>query len=156
MRQAPVRLHIFALVIALLWAVPSALADGTGPGPAHQHHNGPSDGRTKLNVPPMMQEHQKRNMREHLRAVQEIVALLAAGDYEKGSQTAREKLGLSEEMMKMCSMFGDEGFTRMGISFHESGDALGEALKAKDMKKSLAALNSTLTKCVACHDAYKQ
>ena len=38
----------------------------------------------------------------------------------------------------------------------ESGDALGEALKTKDMKKSLAALNSTLTKCVACHDAYKQ
>jgi len=48
-----------------------------------------------------------------------------------------------------------ESFLTMGMAFHKSGDALGEALKSKDMNRSLAALSETLGACVSCHDTFR-
>jgi len=121
-----------------------------------QKQSGDSDKRVSLNLPPMMKEHQLQNMRNHLQAVQEIVNYLSAGNFDAASRTAREKLGLTEDMKKMCNMFENEGFRKMGFAFHESGDRLGDVLKEKDLKKSLSSLSSMLQKCVACHATYKQ
>jgi hypothetical protein len=59
-------------------------------------------------------------------------------------------------MKKMCDMFENEEFKSLGLAFHKSGDALGEALKTKDITKSLDALHTTMGYCVQCHAAYRQ
>ena len=113
------------------------------------------DGRTVLHAPPQLLAHQRRMMRDHLAAVQEVVAAMAAGQYAKGARTAHERLGLSPEMARMCNRFGP-AFGAMGIAFHRDGDRLGDVLATGDPQQSLAALNQLLGDCVACHARFRQ
>jgi len=53
-------------------------------------------------------------------------------------------------------MFDNRDFKTLGLSFHKSGDDLGEALQTRDVNVSLRALNRTMQYCVDCHGAYRQ
>ena len=114
------------------------------------------DKRISLGLSPEMKQHQLSNMRAHLAAIQKISALLAEKQYDKASKIAHSQLGLTEEMKKMCDMFENEEFKTLGLAFHNSGDELGDALKARNMKKSLRVLNKTLGYCVQCHEKFQQ
>ncbi|MFQ5443362.1 MAG: hypothetical protein ACE5EK_01975 [Nitrospinales bacterium] len=59
-------------------------------------------------------------------------------------------------MKKMCNSFENEEFKNLGLAFHKSGDELGEALKTKDITKSLRALHTTMGYCVQCHTTFRQ
>jgi len=145
------RLLMMAAAAALL----AAGADAQEMRHEHGAHTAPHDTRRVLDVPDAMKEHQKQNMREHLRAVQQVTAMMARGQWDEAAAVAHGQLGLTEEMRRMCSMFGPE-FMAMGLAFHESGDRLGEALKTKDRVKAETAMAGMLEKCVACHDTFKQ
>ena len=122
----------------------------------HQHTMSMMDTRTSLGLPEEMKQHQLSNMREHLAAISSIIGLLSENRFEEASKIARTKLGLNPEMQKMCSSFGNEKFTALGMAFHQSGDDLGDALKTKDVNTSLRALNKTMQYCVECHAVYRQ
>jgi hypothetical protein len=123
-----------------------------------RHHRMQSlnDERISLGLSPAMKQHQLSNMRSHVEAVQSIVGLLSEGSFEKASHIAHSKLGLTEEMKKMCNMFENEAFRSLGLAFHKSGDALGDALQTKDITESLRALNTTMGYCVQCHATFRQ
>ena len=123
-----------------------------------RHHRMQSinDKRISLGLSPAMKQHQLSNMRSHVEAVQSIIGLLAEGSFDKASHIAHSKLGLTEEMKKMCNMFENEAFRNLGLAFHKSGDELGDALQTKNMTKSLRALNTTMGCCVQCHAAFRQ
>lgn len=153
-------MRILAIVLAM------ALAAGAAGAQEMKHDHGAmghmmggqgaaADTRIKLDAPDMMKERQKLMMREHLRATQKVMALMAQDKWDEASALAHAQLGLTEEMRQMCSMFGP-AFNAMGLAFHESGDRLGDALKAKDRGKSETAMADMLGKCVACHDTFKQ
>lgn len=128
-------------------------------GQAHAHHpmsQNTLDIRKSLNLSPAMKQHQLANMRSHVEAVQSIVGLLSTGDFDQAAEIAHSKLGLTDEMKKMCGMFGNEQFDQLGLAFHKSGDELGDTLKTKDMSKSLKALNKTMGYCVECHATFRQ
>ncbi len=114
------------------------------------------DERISLGLSPRMKQHQLSNMRSHLEAVQSITGLIAEEEFMKASEIAHSKLGLTEDMKKMCNMFNNKDFTALGLAFHKSGDLLGKALKTKDTAKSLRALESTLSYCVQCHATFRQ
>lgn len=123
------------------------------------HHNkehAMNDNRISLELSPQMKQHQLSNMRSHMEAVQSIVGFLAKGEFDQAAQVAHSKLGLTDEMKKMCGMFGNEKFKSLGLAFHDSGDKLGNALQTKDMSKSLQALNETTGYCVQCHATFRQ
>jgi len=121
----------------------------------HMMHSA-SDDRISLGLSPAMKQHQLSNMRSHVKAVQSIVGLLSEGSFDKASRIAHSKLGLTEEMKKMCNSFENEAFKNLGLAFHKSGDDLGEALQTKDMAKSLSALHTTMEYCVQCHATFRQ
>ena len=124
---------------------------------AHHNMKHPmNDSRISLNLTPEMKQHQLSNMRSHLEAVQEIIGLIPEEEFEKASQIAHSKLGLTEEMKKMCNMFDNSDFRVLGLAFHDSGDALGDALKTRDTKNSLRALQATVGYCVQCHTTFRQ
>ncbi len=54
-----------------------------------------TDARQKIEMPPMMQEHMLNNMRDHLRALQEIQAALAKSDFDKAADIAEQRIGMS-------------------------------------------------------------
>ncbi len=114
------------------------------------------DTRISLNIPPKMAQHQLANMRNHLKAVKSILEYLSNNEYEKASEVASSKLGLTKEMKMMCSAFGNQDFEKIGINFHKSADKMSEIFKTKDKNKSLSALVTTLNYCINCHKTFKQ
>jgi hypothetical protein len=139
--------------ILLMFALSHANAE------EHQHqlgHQMTSDERISLNLPPKMKQHQLANMRAYLKAVQEIVGLIAAQDFKQASQIAHQQLGMTKRMTKMCNRIDNEGFKAFGMAFYKSADELGETLLTEDTAASLRALNQTMNYCVQCHAVYKQ
>jgi len=114
------------------------------------------DSRTSLKLPAPMRTNQLAMMREHLKAVDDIIAYIATGDFDAASHTAHSKLGLTPEMKKMCNMFGNDDFRTLGLAFHKSADELGDVLKTGDLKRSLTALHRTMDNCVRCHATFRQ
>lgn len=114
------------------------------------------DARTSLNLPAPMRYKQLVMMREHLQAVNDIIAYIAEGKFDTASETAHKKLGLTPEMKQMCNMFGNNDFRMIGLSFHQSADELGDVLQTGNVKRSLAALHRTMDKCVSCHATFRQ
>jgi hypothetical protein len=127
----------------------------------HMHHgdatgDAKGDERISLALSPEMKQHQLSNMRSHVEAIRSIVSLIAKNDFEKASEIAHTKLGLTEEMKKMCDMFDNEKFKQLGLAFHKSGDELGDVLLKKDAAQSLGALSRTMGYCVECHATFRQ
>lgn len=122
----------------------------------HQSTSGGIDKRISLGLGSQQKQHQLANMRSHLEAVQSIVGMIAEDRFEEASVVAHEKLGLTPEMKAMCNMFANEEFKAMGLSFHQSGDTLGDTLKTKNLKQSLQALHTTMNYCIQCHATYRQ
>jgi len=115
------------------------------------------DSRAPVPLLPMMANHQKQNMRDHLVAVQEIVMAAAADDYE-GVARAAKRIGYSEEMGKMCTHMGAgaPGFAEQSIRFHHSADRIGDAARIHDRGKVLEELSATLQTCTGCHATWRQ
>jgi hypothetical protein len=122
----------------------------------HAMQEGMNDSRISLNLSPEIKQHQLANMRSHVEAVQSIVGFISIGDFEQAARVAHLKLGLTDEMKKMCGMFGNDKFEKLGLAFHKSGDELGNALQTKDVSKSLQALHETIGYCVECHATFRQ
>lgn len=115
------------------------------------------DTRRPVPLLPMMANHQKQNMRDHLVAVQEVVAALAADDLA-AARRASQRIGFSEQMGRMCSHMGmgAPGFTAQATNFHRTADRIGAAAQAGDRLGVLRALNETLLTCTGCHAAWRQ
>ncbi len=115
------------------------------------------DRRRPVPLLPMMAQHQKENMREHLEAVQEVVAAAAASDFEKVA-VAAQRLGFSETMGRMCEHMGAAapGFTEQALAFHHTADEIAGAAKRQDGPAVLSALSKTLSACTSCHATFKQ
>lgn len=115
------------------------------------------DARQPLFMLPMMADHQKQNMRDHLAAVNEIVAALAKNDFAAVGESAK-RLGTSPAMQQMCTHMGaaTPGFSERALAFHQTADTIIPAAKTKNAPKVLTALNKTMDTCVSCHASFRQ
>ena len=105
----------------------------------------------------MMANHQKENMRDHLVAVQQIVAAVATSDFSAVERAAL-RIGSSESMVQMCTHMGSgaPGFTERALEFHRIADGISVAARKSDQPGVLRALDKTLSACAGCHAAFKQ
>ena len=114
---------------------------------------------TRVPVPllPMMANHQKQNMRDHLLAVQEIILAANREDFS-GVEAAASRIGYSPQMEQMCTHMGAgaNGFTEQALSFHHTADSIGAAARRQDRGAVMKALGATLQTCTACHETYRQ
>ena len=96
-------------------------------------------------------------MRDHLAAVQEIVAGLSTEDWP-AVEGAAGRLGSSPQSTMMCEHMGAgaPGFTERGLAFHATADGISAAATGKDKGAVLSALGETLAACTACHEGYRQ
>lgn len=115
------------------------------------------DTRGPVPLLPMMANHQKQMMRDHLVSVHGVVDGLARDDFGAVESAAR-KSGYSEQMGMTCSHMGTgaPGFTEQALTFHKSADTIADAAQKKDRDGVLRALAATLGTCVGCHATYKQ
>lgn len=115
-----------------------------------------NDKRISLKLNPMQKNHQLKNMRSHLEAIQNIIGLIANEKYDEASKIAYKKLGSTTEMKLMCASFGNKKFENLGLEFHKSADKMSEIFKNKDKNKSLEAISNTMNYCVECHSTFRQ
>ena len=136
---------------------PAASAPPPAPAPSPLEALQKLDARAAVPLLPMMANHQKQNMREHLVAVQEIVAALAAQDFA-AVEKAAGRIGYSEQMGQMCTHMGAgaPGFTEQALNFHHTADRIGAAARDRDRARVLTELGATLQTCTSCHAAWKQ
>lgn len=115
------------------------------------------DQRRPVPLLPMMAHHQKESMREHLEAVQEVVAAAALNDFDKVAVAAK-RMGFSEAMGRRCEHMGAAapGFTEQALAFHHTADEIVSAATKQDGPGVLAALSKTLGVCTSCHATFKQ
>lgn len=114
------------------------------------------DTRISLGLNPMQKNHQLKNMRSHLEAIQSLIMLLANDEYAEASTVAYKKLGSTTEMKLMCASFGNEQFETMGLEFHKNADEMSEIFKNENKTESLTALSNTMNYCINCHATFKQ
>jgi len=115
------------------------------------------DNRAPVPLSAMMAVHQKRDMRDHLRVVQEITAALGADDFA-AIATSAARIAWSEQQAAKCKHMGAgvPGFAAMGEHFHKTADQIAVAARRHDRPGVVHALNDTLQTCVTCHESYRQ
>lgn len=124
-----------------------------------------ADERQMVEMPPPMQEHMLANMRGHLRALDDILAALSAGDVNEAGSIAEQELGLSsldDHGAAHLASFMPEGMQAAGTELHRAasrfvvaaGDAeLEHTYEAQ--QKVFAALQAITAACNACHASYR-
>jgi len=136
------------LVLSGLLVVSHALAEG--------------DSRIAVEMPAMMQDHMRANMRDHLLSINEILGLLAVGKYDAAADIAEKRIGMSSlEAHGASHMAGfmPKGMQDTGTTMHQAASRFAvtaqEAGVTRDLPRALDALNQVTMQCVACHAGYR-
>lgn len=141
-------LALLALVAAL--SAPARAADDT---------------RELVKLPEPMQAHMMANMRDHLRALEDMLAALAEGDVKAATATAEKRLGLSSlDVHGAAHMapFMPEPMRAMGTEMHRAASRFVIAAQDAELEpgreaqhKVYRALADIAANCNACHRAYR-
>ncbi len=143
-------------------------------GDEHQHHHpeqpgagqhpppAAADTRTPVRFPEPLRTHTLANMRDHLQALGQIQEALSTGAFDRASDLAEQRLGMSSLRMHGAhevAKYMPQGMQQAGTAMHRSASQF--ALVAKDasvtgdLKPALAALARLNQTCVACHAGYR-
>lgn len=149
---APVLRSRLALVTAVLVIGPAVVPLGAqAPPPA-------GEAPAPLHLDPAAREVLKGTMREHLEALQAVVAALARGDYERAAATTHEELGFPkhhEVMRREGGAAFPQRYRELAMAHHRAAEDLARAITAREMAPILQRLDGTLRACVACHRAFR-
>ena len=116
------------------------------------------DERELVELPAMMQEHMLSNMRDHLMALNEILAKLAAGELESAAQIAEWRLGMSSLELHGAShmaKFMPEEMRRAGTNMHRAASRFAVIAQEGEALPAYKVLSEVTAACVACHSAYR-
>lgn len=116
------------------------------------------DARQLVVLPEMMQQHMMSNMRDHLVAINEILANMANDELDKAAEVAESRLGMSSlesHGARHMAKFMPEGMRHAGTSMHKAASRF--ALKAQEGEALPAyqSLSEVTSACVACHAGYR-
>lgn len=121
------------------------------------------DPRTLVNLPPPMQEHMLQNMREHLLALNAILAALEKGETQEAGRIAEARLGVNAQTSHGAAQMAPlmpEGMRAMGGTMHRAASrfvtiAQDAELEENGERKVFGALREITDGCNGCHQAYR-
>ncbi|ODV11400.1 MAG: hypothetical protein ABT20_05870 [Rubrivivax sp. SCN 70-15] len=119
------------------------------------------DPRRLVEYPEPMRIHTFANMRDHLATLAQIQEALAHGAFDKASNLAEQRLGMSSLQMHGAhelAMYMPRGMQDAGTAMHHTASPFAivakDASVTADLKPVLAALAKLNETCVACHASY--
>ena len=123
------------------------------------------DNREMVELPPMMQDHMLSNMRDHLRAIEEILDYLADANASEAGKVAENRLGLSSldtHGASHLAPYMPEGMAAAGTEMHRAASRFVIAAQDAELDTSpeaqravYGALSEVTAACNACHQSYK-
>lgn len=138
-----------AALLALALATPAGADPPSSPA---------ADAPTVLHLDPAVREVMLGTMREHLEAIDAIVAALAQGDYDGAAATAHRELGFPKHHQVMMREGGAKyppRYTELAMAHHKAAEDLAQAIAGREMPAILGRLDETIRACTACHRAYR-
>lgn len=141
-----------------------AMSHGAMPGhAASEAHGAPvDDTRVLVAFPPALAANTLANMRDHVQAIQEINAALAAGDNGAAAKIAETRLGMSaleRHDAHEAARYMPPDMQQAGTAMHRAASRFAiEAQNAAvtgDLKPALGALATVMEACVACHAGFR-
>lgn len=124
-----------------------------------------ADSRELVTMPAMMQEHMLESMRDHLVALNEILANVSAEKFDEASMVAEERLGMSSFQLHGASHMAPympKPMQEAGGALHRAASRFAIAAKDADidrsypaMKTLMGALGEMTSACNACHVSYR-
>jgi hypothetical protein len=116
------------------------------------------DERVALGLSQAAEAGMKLTMREHLEALQAIVACLGRQEFEQAAKVAHEELGFPKHHQAMQREGGatfPPKYHELAMAHHQEAEGLAKVIPSKDLKTILPQLERTIGACVSCHRAYK-
>lgn len=116
------------------------------------------DTRERVELPAQMQAHMLSNMRDHLAALDEILAALALGDLDAAARIAEARLGMSAlEAHGAAHMarFMPAEMQRAGTRMHHAASRFALRAEEGEPLPAYQALSEVTAACVSCHSAYR-
>jgi len=116
------------------------------------------DNRIAVELPAMMQQHMLSNMRDHLAAINEILAFLGNDQLDEAAETAEHRLGMSSLQSHGAGHmagFMPEGMRQAGTSMHKAASRFALKAQEGDALTAYRALTDVTSACVACHSGYR-
>jgi len=111
--------------------------------------------RTLLKVPYQNREHLLHVMRNNLANMGKLIHAMSEDDFTAVEAIAN-KMSLNERKAQGLARRGNPAFTAMGVQFHgKDALVLKGAAKSKDRKRTLRAMSSMVSTCVACHATFR-
>jgi hypothetical protein len=97
-------------------------------------------------------------MREHLEAIDAILAALAREDFPRAATLANEELGFPKHHVAMQREEGatfPAAYHELAMAHHKAAEGLGAVIPTKDLKQILPHLEQTIHACVKCHQVFR-
>lgn len=123
------------------------------------------DTRELVALPAPMQAHMLENMRDHLLALDGVLAALEHGDVAEAGRIAESRIGMSSldgHGASHMAPFMPEGMRTAGTAMHRAASRLALASQEADIEQTYAAqqkvfgaLHEITAACNACHAGYR-
>jgi len=123
------------------------------------------DRRQMVKMPEMMKTHMLANMRDHLRAIDEILQALSENDFEKAGNIAENRLGvssMSRHGAAHMAPFMPKSMAAIGTGMHRAASRFAITAANAELepasegaRKVYAALHEITANCNACHSAFR-
>ncbi len=136
------KMILFTALLVTLPAIPAASADN----------------RVAVELPQMMREHMLANMRDHLAAINEILAYLGSGKLDRAAETAEYRLGMSSLESHGAShmaKFMPQAMREAGTAMHQAASRFARTAQEGDALTAYRALTDVTAACVACHSGFR-
>lgn len=124
-----------------------------------------ADERMLVQLPAPMQEHMLGNMRDHLYALDEILAALAQGDTAEAGAVAEQRLGLSslnDHGASHLAGFMPPEMQAAGTELHKAASRFIQAAENAELEhtfeaqqKVFEALQGITAACNTCHTSFR-
>ena len=123
------------------------------------------DVRTLIELPPDIEAKMLANMRDHIRALDDIIHAVEVGDYEKAESISESRIGWSSLIRQGDQEVADywpEPMQAMADQMYDAGSnfvIVAQNASVEDSKegyrKVIAALGQMTSACRNCHEAYR-
>ena len=121
-----------------------------------------ADPRRLVELPTPMQEHMLANMRDHLAAMGEIQAALAAGNFEQAADIAENRIGMSSLEAHGASHLAPylpKPMQEIGTAMHHAASRFARTAQEAEVEggvtRALGSLSVITQQCTACHASYR-
>ena len=118
------------------------------------------DARQLVSMPDQARELMRKDMLDHLSALNEIIGYLASNNLDTAADVAETRMGRSSMGKHRGTGMGPGRFMplemrNLGWGMHDAATEFSKIAKQGDLKSAYSALQKVTSSCVACHYSYR-